>query len=116
MGAAEPTVALAGALDPKAATQRLRGRSAIFWYFGYGSNMNLSSMRAKGVHPSQSERAVLRGWRLRFNVHHFFHHEGGVGNIERSTNPSDEVWGVRHLCDDEHLRLLDVAEAYGHGY
>lgn len=87
-----------------------------FWYFGYGSNMDRGSLRAKGVEPRASERAVLRGWRLRFNVHHFFRHEGGVGNIEPSDDPSDVVWGVLHRCDDEHLALLDAAEAYGHGY
>ena len=88
----------------------------MFWYFGYGSNMDLTSLRAKGVEPHTSERAVLRGWRLRFNVHHFFRHEGGVGNIEPSDDPTDAVWGVLHQCDDEHLALLDAAEAYGHGY
>jgi sulfite reductase (NADPH) flavoprotein alpha-component len=88
----------------------------VFWYFGYGSNMDLQSLRAKGVVPRISERAVLRGWRLRFNVRHFFRHEGGVGNIEPSNNPVDLVWGVLHLCDDNHLVHLDAAEAYGHGY
>jgi cation transport regulator ChaC len=88
----------------------------VFWYFGYGSNMDLTSLRAKGVEPMQSERGVLRGWRLRFNVHHFFRHEGGVGNIERSDDPRNVVRGVLHLCQDEHLALLDAAEAYGHGY
>jgi cation transport regulator ChaC len=87
-----------------------------FWYFGYGSNMDFGSLRAKGVQPRVSERAVLRGWRLRFNVHHFFRHEGGVGNIEPSGDQSDVVWGVLHHCEDEHLALLDAAEAYGHGY
>jgi len=88
----------------------------VFWYFGYGSNMDLRSLRAKGVEPRMSERAVLRGWRLRFNVRHFFRHEGGVGNIEPADDPSGVVWGVLHLCEDEHLALLDAAEAYGHGY
>jgi AIG2 family protein len=87
-----------------------------FWYFGYGSNIDLRSLRAKGVEPRTSEPAVLRGWRLRFNVRHFFRHEGGVGNIEPSDDPWAVVWGVLHLCDDEHLAPLDAAEAYGHGY
>jgi len=78
--------------------------------------MDLQSMHAKGVEPRISERAVLRGWRLRFNVRHFFRHEGGVGNIEPSKDPADLVWGVLHLCEDDHLALLDAAEAYGHGY
>jgi sulfite reductase (NADPH) flavoprotein alpha-component len=88
----------------------------VFWYFGYGSNIALMSLRAKGVDPRASERAVLRGWRLRFNVQHFFLHEGGVGNIEPTGDASNVVWGVVHLCEDEHLALLDAAEAYGHGY
>lgn len=87
-----------------------------FWYFGYGSNMDLRSLSAKGVEPRSSERAVLRGWRLRFNVQHFFLHEGGVGNIECTDDRSDVVWGVVHYCNDEHLPLLDAAEAFGHGY
>jgi hypothetical protein len=66
--------------------------------------------------PRASERAVLRGWRLRFNVRHFFLHEGGVANIEPTGEGSDAVWGVVHLCEDAHLTLLDAAEAYGHGY
>jgi hypothetical protein len=97
-------------------SQRPKRRSVVFWYFGYGSNMDLHSLRAKDVEPRQSVRAALRGWRLRFNVRHFFRHEGGVGNIEPSADPSDAVWGVLHLCEDEHLALLDAAEAYGHGY
>jgi len=88
----------------------------VFWYFGYGSNMDLTSLRAKGVEPRLSRRAALHGWRLRFNVQHFFRHEGGVGNIEHSGDPSDVVRGVLHLCEDAHLAPLDATEAYGHGY
>jgi hypothetical protein len=88
----------------------------MFWHFGYGSNTNLASLRAKGVVPRLSERAVLRGWRLRCNVRHFFRHEGGVANIEPTGEVSDTVWGVVHLCEHAHLALLDAAEAYGHGY
>ena len=88
----------------------------MFHYFGFGSNMSTLSLRAKGVCPLSSQRAVLSGWRLRFNVQHFFRHEGGVGNIEQTGNPEDRVLGVLHQCPDEALALLDDAEAYGHGY
>lgn len=88
----------------------------MFHYFGFGSNMSMLSLRAKGVEPQTSTRAVLRGWRLRFNVQHFFRHEGGVGNIESTGNPGDYVLGVLHECPDDALPLLDDAEAYGHGY
>lgn len=87
-----------------------------FQIFAYGSNMHLTSLRAKGVDPRASERAVLRGWLLRFNVQHFFKHEGAVANIEPTDDASDVVWGVVHLCEEKHLALLDAAEAYGHGY
>jgi hypothetical protein len=88
----------------------------VFWYFGYGSNMDLTSLRAKGVEPLLSLPAELPGWRLRFNVRHFFRHEGGVGNIERSDDPAERVLGVLHRCDDHQLAALDAAEAEGHGY
>lgn len=88
----------------------------MFHYFGFGSNMNIISLRAKGVEPLASRRAVLDGWRLRFNVQHFFRHEGGVGNIERSDVPGDRVLGVLYDCPAEALEPLDVMEAYRHGY
>jgi sulfite reductase (NADPH) flavoprotein alpha-component len=87
-----------------------------FWYFGYGSNMDATSLRAKGVTPRASAPALLPGWRLLFNVAHFFRHEGGVGNIEPCAEAGARVWGVLHHCDDEHLALLDRAELYPHGY
>ncbi|NCD72470.1 gamma-glutamylcyclotransferase family protein [Mucilaginibacter agri] len=88
----------------------------MFLYFGYGSNINLVSLRAKGVEPISSQRAVLWGWCLRFNVQHWFRHEGGVGNIEQTNNPDDFVEGVVHTCHDEHLASLDAIESYGLGY
>ncbi|MCX6214754.1 gamma-glutamylcyclotransferase family protein [Spirosoma sp.] len=88
----------------------------MFIYFGYGSNINLASLKAKGVTPVASERGVLPGWRLRFNVQHWFHHEGGVGNIEPSTNPNDFVEGMVHTCHETDLAALDAVESYGLGY
>ena len=88
----------------------------MFFYFGYGSNINLISLKAKGVIPIASERAILHGWRLRFNVQHWFHHEGGVANIEPSANPNDFVEGMLHTCNDEQLASLDAIESYRLGY
>ncbi|WP_203141477.1 gamma-glutamylcyclotransferase family protein [Marinobacter mangrovi] len=88
----------------------------MFHYFGFGSNMSRLSLKAKGVEPLSSRRAELSGWRLRFNVRHFFRHEGGVGNIERTGHPGDRVLGVLHECPDDALDLLDAAEACGYGY
>ena len=88
----------------------------VFHYFGFGSNMNITSLRAKGVEPLASRRAVLPGWRLSFNVQHFFRHEGGVGNIERSAEPGERVLGVLYDCPDESLAPLDAMDACDHGY
>jgi hypothetical protein len=88
----------------------------MFHYFGYGSNMNPVSLRAKGVQPRASERATLRGWTLCFDVEHWFRHEGGVGNIRPSTDPEAAVQGVVHICEDADLAKLDAVEAYGVGY
>ncbi len=87
----------------------------MFYYFGYGSNMNLASLRAKGVEASSSLPAKLEGYRLAFNVKHFFRHEGGVANIVPDSAGS-HVLGVVHACKDDDLAKLDAAEAYGHGY
>ncbi|WQH15658.1 gamma-glutamylcyclotransferase family protein [Guyparkeria halophila] len=76
----------------------------------------MTSLRAKGVQPVRSQPAALPGWRLRFNVRHFFRHEGGVGNIEPSDAPGDQVLGVLHECPDDSLPTLDQAEARGVGY
>jgi sulfite reductase (NADPH) flavoprotein alpha-component len=88
----------------------------MFTYFGYGSNIDLISLKAKGVEPISSTPGKLKGWRLKFNVQHWFKHEGGVGNIEPSSNPNDVVEGLVHECLDEHLPSLDALEAYGIGY
>lgn len=86
----------------------------MFYYFGYGSNLSVVSLRAKGVDPLTSERAVLPGWRLAFDIPDFFAIEGGTGNIE----PSDEdtVHGVLHGCRSRHLAVLDQLEAVGSRY
>ncbi len=88
----------------------------MFKYFGYGSNINLISLKAKGVRPLNSEIAILKGWKLKFNVEHWFKHEGGVGNIELGIPEVDWVEGVVHDCVDDHLKFLDLMEAYGVGY
>lgn len=73
-------------------------------------------MKAKGVDPVSSTKGILKGWSLKFNVQHWFKHEGGVGNIQPSSSPNDFVEGMLHECKDEHLGALDALEAYGYGY
>lgn len=77
--------------------------------------MHIGSIRAKGVEPLASVKATLHGWRLVFNVRHFFQHEGGVASIVPA-GPADQAHGVLYSCEDEALTNLDAAEAYGYGY
>lgn len=86
----------------------------MFYYFGYGSNLSVIALRAKGVFPLRSEPAVLEGWRLTFNVPDFFPIEGGTGNIEPA--PDEAVHGVLHACRDRDLASLDRLEALGVTY
>ena len=88
----------------------------MFHYFGYGSNLHVPALRAKGVQPLTSMRGRLRGWRLSFDVRHWFPHEGGMGNITHTGSVDDEVQGVVHACEDDALPALDRLEAYGVGY
>lgn len=83
-------------------------------YFGYGSNMSDVALKAKGVRPEAAEPAILRGWRLVFNIPDFFSIEGGTGNVERATD--DEVHGVVYTCKDTDLDALDELEALGVSY
>lgn len=86
----------------------------VFYYFGYGSNLSVVSLRAKGVDPLTSEAATLAGWRLAFDIPDFFVIEGGTGNIE--PREDDEVHGVLHGCRSRDLAVLDQLEAVGTRY
>lgn len=86
----------------------------MFYYFGYGSNMSVISLRAKGVEPLSSEPAVLEGWRLTFDIPDFFAIEGGTGNLEAVQ--SETVHGVLHGCRRQDLATLDQLEALGITY
>lgn len=85
-------------------------------YFGYGSNINFTALKAKGVLPKRSYVGRLPCFKLKFNVEHWFRHEGGMGNIEPSDDPNDFVEGMVHECTEEDLKALDQMEAYGVGY
>lgn len=78
--------------------------------------MDSKALKTKGVIPVASEQGYLPGWQLRFDVAHFFRHEGGMANIIETRAPNDTVHGVLHRLDDNALQDLDRLEAYGIGY
>lgn len=86
----------------------------MFYYFGYGSNMSATSLKAKGVEPLSAEPAILKDWKLAFNIPDFFLIEGGTGNIIPAEG--EEVHGVLYACREEHLSVLDSLEAIGVNY
>lgn len=86
----------------------------MFYYFGYGSNLSVVSLRAKGVDPLSSEPAILSGWRLLFDIPDFFAIEGCTGNIQPERGA--DVHGVVHACRDADLPALDKLEALGVTY
>ena len=83
-------------------------------YFAYGSNINLTHLRAfikifgdNRTEITESRRAILRGYRLRTN-HYSSLHGAGACNIEPL--PSDHVEGVVITITDDVLRLLREKE------
>ncbi len=87
----------------------------MFYYFGYGSNLSVISLKAKGVDPLSSEPARLEGWRLVFNIPDFFQIEGGTGNIVPGAD-TDVVHGALHGCRARDVHKLDQLEAVGVTY
>ena len=86
----------------------------MFQYFGYGSNLSVVSLRAKGVDPLFSEPAVLEGWKITFDIPDFFAVEGGTGNV--AATPGAVVHGVLHACRSSDLETLDRLEAIDVSY
>lgn len=87
----------------------------MFYYFGYGSNLSVISLKAKGVDPLSSEPARLEGWKLVFNIPDFFQIEGGTGNIVPGAD-TDVVHGALHGCRAGDVHKLDQLEAVGVTY
>ena len=83
----------------------------MFYYFGYGSNVNMISLRAKGVTPDSSVQAILFGWKLTFNIPHFFQNEGGVGNVQPSDDPEARVH-VQHTYRADDCLLPDCLKLF----
>lgn len=88
----------------------------MHYYFGYGSNMDKISLKAKGVESGSWERAVLHGWQLVFNIPPLFNHEGSVANVVTSEEAGMSVHGVLHQINDQDIEKLDALEARGIAY
>lgn len=77
----------------------------LFWYFAYGSNLCKSQMRDRVGDWKESKKALLRGWKLVFNVASA-RWDGGAANIEKTGNPNDAVFGAIYQITPEQLDIL----------
>ena len=83
----------------------------VVWSFGYGSNMDVVSLQAKKhVKIVDHVCAVLRGWRLAFNLPGMPKVEPSYANVVRGED-SDEVHGVAFCMTKESNEELDRTES-----
>ena len=84
------------------------------YYFAYGSNMNPNRMEERGAYFRSYRRAVLKGYKLRFNKRSI---KGfGCANIEPAEN--QVVEGVLYELEnpEEAINELDYYEGYPSHY
>ncbi len=78
-----------------------------YYYFAYGSNMDIDKMRSRtdnqSIKPISS--AYINNYKLTF--------PRGVGNIEKSTG--ETLWGCLFLINQDDIYDLDVVEGYKEG-
>ncbi|MGQ9801370.1 MAG: gamma-glutamylcyclotransferase family protein [Candidatus Saccharicenans sp.] len=79
-------------------------------YFAYGSNMDPARMSAREVRFSQRVRAILRGYRLKFNKVEYRNPGEGYANIVQEEGGLVE--GVLYDIPDSDLSKLDGVEGY----
>jgi len=79
------------------------------WYFAYGSNLYIPQMLARIGKWKKSRKALLRGWKLVFNVHSQ-RWGGGTTNIIETKNSNDMVYGAIYLISRKKLDVLSTYE------
>jgi len=79
------------------------------WYFARGSNLNIGQMMTRVGEWTVSKRAVLKGYKLKFNVRSA--RWGGLtANLVRTDNPRDKVYGALYRILREKLNVLSTYE------
>jgi gamma-glutamylcyclotransferase len=81
------------------------------WYFAYGANMSRAVLARRGVTPSSSEAATLRGYRHRFSHEGLIPIEPAFANIEAAPDDAAAIThGVLHRLTADDLAHLDRIE------
>ena len=84
------------------------------YYFAYGSNMNTSRMKERGVNIINLERGVLNDYKLVFNKKSFKDNTIGFANIEESKN--NQVEGIIYTILYADIAKLDKFEGFPKHY
>ncbi|MEM4189341.1 MAG: gamma-glutamylcyclotransferase family protein [Candidatus Caldarchaeum sp.] len=83
------------------------------WYFAYGSNLDQEGMRRRVGRWYDLKPALLKGYRLVFDVYSSSW-RGGVANVRE--DEASAVYGAAYLLDEEQLEKLDRYEGVPHLY
>lgn len=86
----------------------------VLYYFAYGSNMNPERMIERNVGFSQRRRAMLKGFKLKFNKVSERNPNEGFANIVHDHN--ELVEGVLYKIMKSDLPKLDLVEGYPSHY
>ncbi len=79
------------------------------WYFAYGSNLNVDQMKSRIGAWQLSRRAIVRIYKLVFNV--FSKQRGGYSaNLQETSNFEDTVSGVVYHITQDQLNKLQKSE------
>lgn len=82
--------------------------------FAYGSNMFTNKLKINAPSASKICNAFIKGYILKCNKKSA--DQSAKGNIIRTGNEEDVVWGVIWTIDEQDKLTLDLAEGLGQGY
>ncbi len=82
--------------------------------FAYGSNMHVNRLRKRVPSATKVSNAFIEGFKLMCNK--VSNTGSSKGNIVKSNNQGDIVWGVVFEIDESEKSNLDRAEGLGQGY
>jgi len=85
-----------------------------YWYFAYGSNLDIERMATRSVEVYESVRCRLPGYRLVFNKKSSIVPGRTFANVIPDRN--HEVWGVAYRCSAAAIESLDRFEGVSEGH
>jgi gamma-glutamylcyclotransferase len=88
-------------------------KQKLYTLFSYGANMDLTSVKDRGLRYFHYEPATLRGYKRVFNKASMFH-EYSYANIE--VDSSENVTGLLSKVNFHDLKMLDRYEGYPNHY